>query len=90
MQPQRLHPCLLFSATKYRNGSGRRSWTRQFGKLSECRILSAMSLTALQGSVSAQQLDLADLASVRAAAAALQQLDRIDMLILNAGIMVRV
>ena len=35
-----------------------------------------------------QQLDLADLASVRAAAAALQRLKRIDYLILNAGVMV--
>jgi NAD(P)-dependent dehydrogenase (short-subunit alcohol dehydrogenase family) len=35
-----------------------------------------------------QQMDLADLASVRAAAAALQRLPRIDYLILNAGVMV--
>ena len=46
------------------------------------------ALPALQGSVSAQQLDLADLPSVRAAAAALQRLPRIDYLILNAGVMV--
>lgn len=45
--------------------------------------------TAVQGSVSAQQLDLTDLASVRAAVAALQRQPRIDMLILNAGVMVR-
>lgn len=43
----------------------------------------------LQGRISAQQLDLADLASVRAAASALQRLPRIDYLILNAGVMVR-
>ncbi len=35
-----------------------------------------------------QQMDLADLTSVRAAAAALQRLPRIDYLILNAGVMV--
>jgi NAD(P)-dependent dehydrogenase (short-subunit alcohol dehydrogenase family) len=50
----------------------------------------ATQLTALQGSISAQQLDLADLASVRAAAAELQRLPRIDYMILNAGVMVGV
>jgi NADP-dependent 3-hydroxy acid dehydrogenase YdfG len=35
-----------------------------------------------------QQMDLADLASVRAAAVALQRLPRIDYLMLNAGVMV--
>ena len=45
-------------------------------------------LPALQGSVGVQQMDLADLASVRTAAAALQRLPRIDYLILNAGVMV--
>jgi len=34
-------------------------------------------------------MDLSDLASVRASAEALQGLDRIDMIILNAGVMVR-
>ena len=48
----------------------------------------AIQLPALQGSISAQQLDLADLASVRAAAAELQRLPRIDYMILNAGVMV--
>lgn len=43
----------------------------------------------LQGKVSVQQMDLTDLASVRAAAAELQRLPRIDLLILNAGVMVR-
>jgi NAD(P)-dependent dehydrogenase (short-subunit alcohol dehydrogenase family) len=47
-------------------------------------------LPSLQGSISAQQLDLADLASVRAAAAELQRLPRIDYMILNAGVMVGV
>ncbi len=41
-----------------------------------------------QGSVSVQQLDLSDLASVRVAAAALGELGDINMLILNAGVMV--
>ena len=50
--------------------------------------MSARCSSALQGSVRVQQMDLADLASVRAAAAVLQQLPRIDLLILNAGIMV--
>lgn len=48
----------------------------------------ATQLPALQGSISTQQLDLADLASVRAAAAELQRLPRIDYMILNAGVMV--
>lgn len=41
-----------------------------------------------QGSVGVQQLDLSDLASVRVAAAALGELGDINMLILNAGVMV--
>ena len=50
----------------------------------------SLQLPALQGSISVQQLDLSDLASVRAAAAELQRLPRIDYMILNAGVMVGV
>lgn len=50
--------------------------------------ISTIIPVVLQGRVRVQQMDLADLSSVRAAASALQRLPRIDFLILNAGIMV--
>lgn len=50
-------------------------------------VAAELQATGVKGRISVQQLDLADLASVRAAAAALQRLPRIDYLILNAGVM---
>lgn len=47
-------------------------------------------LSDVQGGVTVQQVDLSDLASVRAAAEALRKLERIDYIILNAGVMVSV
>ena len=44
-------------------------------------------LRCLQGVVTVQQLDLADLQNVRAAAKNIEKEDRIDGLILNAGVM---
>lgn len=52
-------------------------------------MLTSDAESAPQGRVSAQEMDLADLASVRTAVAALKRLPRIDFLILNAGVMVR-
>jgi NAD(P)-dependent dehydrogenase (short-subunit alcohol dehydrogenase family) len=47
----------------------------------------ALRAAGVKGAVSAQQLDLSDLASVRAAVQALQKLPVLDLLVLNAGVM---
>ena len=50
------------------------------------RFIHRHDLPAMQGAVEAQQLDLADLSSVRRFADILQAEPTIDMLILNAGV----
>jgi len=51
------------------------------------RVAADLRATGIPGAISVQPLDLADLASVKAAAAALGELPRIDLLILNACVM---
>ncbi|KAK9807580.1 hypothetical protein WJX72_003271 [[Myrmecia] bisecta] len=51
------------------------------------KVAESIRASGIKGSVQVKQLDLADLASVRALAAELSKQARIDMVILNAGVM---